>query len=134
MSKILGLDYGDKHIGLALADSETRVASPLMILENKGDDSVIEELKKIVAEEEIRRIIIGRPQGMQGQESDQLKKVNEFIKLLENNFDLAIITEDERLSTVMANNLIKEQKKKGKRNDAVAAMLILQSYLDKTYK
>ncbi|MFH1173383.1 MAG: Holliday junction resolvase RuvX [bacterium] len=129
--KLLGIDYGDKYLGLALADSETRLASPFLILDNQSQDSIIEVLKKIIAEEEIAKIIIGRPQGMQGQASGQLDKVDDFIELLKNSFEVEIIAEDERLSTVMAGKLIQEQKRKGERDDAVAAMLILQNYLDR---
>lgn len=124
--KLLGLDYGDKYIGLAIADSETKLASPLKIIANE-----IEDLKKIIAEEQIEKIIVGLPVGMVGKTSEQLIKTKEFIELLKNNFDILIETEDERFSTAAANTLIKEQKKKGEREDAVAAMLILQSYLDR---
>ncbi len=132
--KLLGVDYGDKYIGLATADEETKIASPFKILENKGDNFVIEELKKICGEEEIEKIIIGLPMGLANQESEQFKIVENFIQLLKNNFNIPVETEDERLSTVAANNLIKEYKKKGERDDSVAAMLILQGYLDKTFK
>lgn len=129
--KLLGLDYGNKYIGLALADDETRIASPFKILENQGDDFVIEALKKICGEEGIEKIVIGLPLGLANQESRQFKTVADFIAKLKNNLNIPVETEDERLSTVSANNLIKEQKKRGERNDSVAAMVILQSYLDK---
>jgi len=131
MSKFLGIDYGDKHLGLAIADEETRIASPYKILPNNDDNLVIGQISRIVIDEEIKAIIIGLPKGMQGQASAQLAKVNSFIELLKNNFSQEIIAEDERLTTAMAGGLMKEDKKSGERDDAVAAMLILQSYLDK---
>ncbi len=128
--KLLGIDYGDRRLGLALADSETKLASPWRVIDNE-----IEALKKIIAEEQIGKVVVGRPQGMSGQTSGQLNTVDKFIELLKNNLDIPVETEDERLSTVSANNLIKEQsasrRKKGERNDSVAAMVILQSYLDR---
>ncbi|MFH1225882.1 MAG: Holliday junction resolvase RuvX [bacterium] len=120
--KLLGIDYGDRHLGLAIADSETKLASPWQII---GNNFI--ELKRIITEEKIEKIVVGRPIGHRG----QLAKTKKFLELLKNNLTLPIDTEDERFSTVMANKLIKGNKKKGERDDAISAMLILQSYLDR---
>ena len=119
--KFLGLDFGDKHLGLAIADSETGIASPFKVIANN-----ISQLKKIIAEERIEKIIVGLPVG-----GSQLIKTGEFIELLKNNFDLPVEVADERFSTKFAGNLMKGNKKKKERDDAVTAMIILQSYLDK---
>lgn len=144
MSKILGLDYGARYIGLALADAQTKIATPWKVITNQGINLVLVKLKKICQEEQVGKIIIGLPVSMrqrsdnsQGprpidQHNKQFQEVQRFVKLLKNNLDIKIITEDERLSSRQANSLMKGQGKKGERDDAVAAMVILQSYIDKT--
>lgn len=113
-------------MGLAIADSETKLASPWRIIDNN-----LEALKKIVLEESIGKIVVGLPLGLAGQASAQLAKAKKFVESLKNNFDVLVETQDERLSTVSANKLMSEQKKRGERDDAVSAMLILQNYLDR---
>lgn len=124
--KILGIDYGDRHLGLAIADSETKLASPWLVIDND-----IEALKKIVIDEQIEKIVVGLPLGLAGQASAQLAKAEEFVESLKSVFNVLVETEDERLSTVSANKLMIGQKKRGERDDAVSAMLILQNYLDR---
>lgn len=127
--KFLGIDYGEKNIGLATGDDETRLASPFGILENKDRDFVLGGLKEICLEEEIGKIIIGLPLTMSGEIGPQAGRVNDFIYFLKNNFDFPIETEDERLTSAMVDKLIEESGVKER--DAVAAMIILQSYLDR---
>jgi putative Holliday junction resolvase len=127
--KFLGIDYGEKNIGLATGDDETRLASPFGILENKDQDFVLGGLKEICLEEEIGKIIIGLPLTMSGEIGPQAGAVNDFISFLKNNFDFPIETEDERLTSAMVDKLMEESGVKER--DAVAAMIILQSYLDR---
>jgi len=128
MSQVLGIDYGSKRIGLALGDEEQKVALPFDVIENQ--EGLIGELRRIIENEKIYRIVVGFPLGMSGKETVKTKEVEKFVDLLERNFNLPIITEDERLSSKMADSLFKEYKEKYDR-DAVAAMVILQNYLDK---
>lgn len=128
MSKILGIDYGSKRIGLALGDEEYRIALPFDIVEN--NQGLIGELRRIIDSEEIYRMVVGIPLGMNGKETQKTVEVQGFIDLLEQNFNMPIITEDERLSSKLADQLFREYKQKYDR-DAVAAMVILQGYLDK---
>ncbi len=123
MYKILGIDYGKSKVGLALADLETKIAVPLEVVKNDNLLSIINELIK---SEDIEKIVVGLPLNMSGQESDQTREVKQFVEDLKLSFKIEVITEDERLSTVQA-------QKAGKRgeDDAVAAMYILQSYIDK---
>lgn len=138
---ILGIDYGAKKIGLAKSDDEQRLALPLEILANTGRQNVLTRLKEICQEYNIDRIVIGVPISLQSGkqktfwwqkdlQNKQMKEVLEFISWLKDNIDLPIEIEDERLTTKMANGLRKDLVKKGP-DDAVAAMLILQTYLDK---
>lgn len=125
---ILGIDYGDKKIGLA--KSAGSLAVPFMILENKGYDFVLKKIKEVCESESIDTIVIGVPTSLTGEkESGQHKKVLDFISKL-SSLHITIIQEDERLSTKMAHNISKDMKNRGD-DDATSAMLILQSYLDK---
>lgn len=138
---ILGIDFGAKKIGLAKADDEQKFALPLEILYNNGKAKVLAHLKNICLQHNIKKIVIGVPVSLhQGGkkafwrqkdlQNKQMKEVLSFINWLKDNIDLPIEIEDERLTTKMANSLRKGLVKKG-HDDAVAAMLILQSYLDK---
>lgn len=125
---ILGIDYGDKKIGLA--KSAGSLAVPFMILENKGHDFVLKKIKEVCESEDIDAIVVGVPTSLGGgKESEQYKKVLDFIGKL-SSLNKKIIHEDERLSTKMARNISKNIKNRGD-DDATSAMLILQSYLDK---
>ena len=127
---ILGIDYGDKKIGLA--KSAGRLAVPLMILENKGSNFVLKKIQEVCESEDIEAMVVGVPVSLKGGgESKQHKKVLDFIKKL-SVLNKKIILEDERLSTKMAYNISKDVKKRGE-DDATSAMLILQNYLDKNF-
>lgn len=130
--KFLGIDYGDKRIGVAIGFLDNKISLPHKIIENKSDISVLGELKNIIREEEIGSIIVGIPYSLssQKQESEQAKKTKDFINFLRTNLEsVDIIEEDERLSTKMAEGLLRGGMKGHK--DDVAAALILQSYLDR---
>lgn len=122
MSKLLGIDYGEAKCGLALADPATKTAVPLSVVDFKDLRPRIEDLIK---SEGIGKIVVGLPLGMDGQETEQTAKVKEFIQDLRSKIDVEVVAEDERLTTTQAKRLGKD--------DAVAAMHILQSNIDKTY-
>ena len=124
----LGIDWGTAKIGLATAFDEIKVASPFMALRYKSVFELIKELKQIIEQENIDKLIIGKPISLGGDEPIT-KSFNNFIeKIKELNIDYDFV--DERMSTKLAQQLSKEQKK-GFDDDVIAAMLILQSYLDK---
>lgn len=125
--KYLGIDYGEKKIGLAIADLETKIATPYKILIDEAD--ILAKISEIVQEENISKIIIGLPISLKGTMSKQTKLVINFINKLRNNFDLEIIEQDEKFTSIYAQRLLQGTKAK-KFDDDVAAMLILQSYLD----
>jgi len=126
--KYLGLDYGAGKIGLAIADSEIKLASPFKVLKN--DQEFYDSFTRICKEEKIDKIIIGLPKGLKGTKSVQYKKVKKFIKDLQKKIKLPILEQDEKYTTQYAQRLLKNSKKKNI-DDDVAAMLILQSWLDK---
>lgn len=138
---ILGIDYGAKKIGLAKSDQAGRLALPLEILPNTRPEEVLQKFKLICQRENINKVVVGVPISLQADkrktffrqkdlQNKQMKEVLNFVKWLRENFDLPIEIEDERLSTKMAKGLRKGLVKKSP-DDAVAAMLILQTYLDR---
>jgi len=124
MEKYLGIDWGEKRIGLALGDSETKIATPFKVV---GD---LVEVVKSIKEEEINKVIIGEPLGMANVKGLMANEVIDFIHKLEKEIDVPIIKVDERLSSKGADALPGNKKEKSSR-DEIAAMLILQTYLDR---
>ncbi len=125
--KLLGIDYGEKKVGFALADTETRIATPYKILIN--DKDLLDKIKDICIKEEIGKIIVGVPLTLKSASSKQTNIVLKFIEKVKKATYLDIAEQDERLSSAYAKSLLKEMKVKHL-DDDVAAMIILQSYLD----
>ena len=134
MYRVIGIDYGDSRIGLALSDPMRVIAKPSGIITNRSEDHVLGKLKSIIEGNKVKKIIVGMPLGMRGNDTEQTKKVRNFITLLEQNFDLEIIPIDERLSTKSAISSLVIQKintgKEKHRVDETAAAIILQEFLD----
>lgn len=127
--KYLGIDHGGKRIGLAIGDDETHIAVPLEIVEADTVKEAVDAIFLIIKEEGIEKIILGLPTSLSGKEGEQASLVREFGAALEKKSGLQIQYEDERLSTKMAEELTQHTSAPNK--DAVAAMVILQSYLDR---
>lgn len=123
---LIGIDWGEKRFGVALADSDVCLAIPFIVV------SGLNEILKIIEEEKIDIIILGEPQKMRGKTSDLNPLFKEFLRLLTAKTNLPIELIDERLSSKNADALVGNKKTKAPR-DAVAAMIILQSYLDQKY-
>jgi putative Holliday junction resolvase len=129
MDKILnylGIDWGEKRIGLATADSEVKLALPLKTVAN------LAEVLSVLKEEQTNVIIMGAPQKMSGEAANNPAWVN-FVAQLREKSGLPVETVDERLSSLAADALGGEDKETAGR-DEIAASIILQSYLDKTSK
>ena len=133
--KYLGIDYGEKRIGLAVSDLTNTIATSYKyIINNKNK---LANLNNIVKELSISHIVIGLPLLLNGQKGEKAVIVEEFAKNLANELgaNIEIIFEDERLTTVSAERILLEgdvsrKKRKGK-IDALAATLILQKHLDR---
>ena len=137
MGRALGIDVGDRRIGLALSDSAGILASPLIILEHTTESADIEAILKIAKEREAEQIIVGLPRLMNGDIGPQAQKVQAFTEALRSHTQIPIEYRDERLTTVTAQRLHQESgfKKKNRNNrniryDAMAAAVILQDYLE----
>ena len=131
ITRSLGLDVGDKRIGVALSDPEGILASPLTIINRRDEKADIEAIIDIVVQNQVGQIIAGLPRSMDGSIGEQAEKVMAFVQELCNHTEVPVDFRDERLSTVSAKRLMQGIRKTGKtRHDAIAAALILQSYLD----
>ena len=121
--KYLGLDWGEARLGLAIGDNESKTAVPL--------DTVLtfEEVFQIIKDEEIDELVIGQPVKMSGDKINLNKEYISFVEILKNKINIPIHFVDERLTSKAADSLVGDKKTKASR-DAIAAMLILQSYLD----
>jgi putative Holliday junction resolvase len=128
----LGLDIGDKRIGVALSDPQGMLASPFTIINRRDERTDVEAIIDIVNQQGVKQIIVGLPRSMNGSIGKQAEKVKAFTRELCNHTKVPVEFRDERLSTVLANRLMQEVKKTREKvgRDAIAAALILQCYLD----
>lgn len=130
----LGLDIGDKRIGVAISDPEQILASPLATIIRDDDDKAIDDIVALVNKYEVRKIIIGFPYSLSGNVGKQASKVQAFVDKLSQHTKSDIELRDERLSTVAVDRLLVEagmkSKKRKEQRDAAAAAFILQGYLD----
>lgn len=135
MGRLLGIDYGEKRIGISISDPNQNIATPLETIIFESEPSLIKKIRSIVLSWCVDGIILGLPIGMNGQDTIQTKKVFKFYNVLCNEFKIPVIKEDERLSSVAASNSLRHQGIKPSRNksmvDSTAAAIILQSYLDR---
>lgn len=135
--RCLGLDLGSKTLGVATSDITNTIASSLktIFFEEDNYTTLINPLKEIIEEYDINKIILGLPKNMNNTLGPRAEISLEFKKLLEETFDIEVILEDERLTTVISNNVMIKadisRKKRKKKVDALAAQIILQSYLDR---
>ena len=130
----LGLDVGDKRIGVALSDPGGILASPLTII-TRGDERLdIEAIINIISQYQVEQIVVGLPYSMDGSLGKQAEKVQAFTQKLSSYTKIPVEFRDERLTTVAAKRLmhsVNTKKTRRKvRDDAIAAALILQGYLD----
>jgi len=130
----LGLDVGDRRIGVALSDPGGILASPLTVIYRRDESLDIEAIIDIIESQEVGRVIVGLPYSLDGSLGEQAEKVKAFTQELASRIQVPLEYRDERLTTVMAERLgqaVKNKKtKRGARHDAQAAALILQGYLD----
>ncbi|MGR3912315.1 MAG: Holliday junction resolvase RuvX [Candidatus Rhabdochlamydia sp.] len=134
MGKMIGLDFGTVRIGVAISDERQIVARPLGILKN--DAAFFHEMQKIVLREgKVDQFVLGLPLKLSGQDSSMTELARAFAPRLEQELSLPVALWDERLTSAYAERSLIEQgmsrKKRVKVTDALAAVIILQSYLDR---
>lgn len=133
--KIMSVDYGDARTGVAFSDLSETLASPFTVVKETYQPKLIDKLCEIIIKENPKKIIVGLPRNMDGSYGFRAEACREFGKLLEEKSGLHVDFQDERLTTVMAHNILSENNVRGKKRketvDAVSAVMILQSYIDK---
>ena len=135
--RYLGIDLGSKTVGLAMSDPTGTIASTFKTIFFSNEDyvSTIDEIKQIVRDYNIKKIIIGLPKNMNNSLGKRAIITTNYAKLLEDNIDIPVIMFDERLTSVISNSILIEadmsRKKRKKKVDSIAAQIILQDYLNK---
>ncbi len=136
--RILGVDFGDKNIGLAVSDKLLITAQALGSYRVKNEEEDKKYFKDLVSKYEIEEIVIGLPLRMDGTPGTRVQKTQKFASWLENALKLPIVLWDERLTTKQALNILNQQKisgkKKKKLKDQISAAIILSVYLESKRK
>jgi len=132
--RLIGLDLGSKRIGVSICDEKQLIATPYKTIHKSKNNELIEELKNIIQENDIKAIIIGYPLNMDGSSGSSAQSVNDVSKNIDKEIDVDVCFWDERLSTVGAFNLSSQLdvnvSKREKNIDQNAAAFILQGAID----
>ena len=132
--RLIGLDLGSKRIGVSICDDKQLIATPLKTINRNSLKDLVDELRLIVDENDIKGIVIGNPLNMDGSSGRSAQSVKDTTENIEKNLDIPICLWDERLSTVGAFNLSSQLdinvSKREKKIDENAAAFILQGALD----
>jgi putative Holliday junction resolvase len=133
--RIIGIDYGEKRIGIAISDPLGITAQGLPTIERTNIQEDLQKILNIIREKEVGEIVVGLPKHMNNSLGEKAQEVLAFVNLLKKHSNLPVSTIDERLSTVRAQRALLEgnlsRKKRKDRVDTIAAQLILQDYLDR---
>ena len=131
--RIMGIDYGDARTGVAISDLLCSIVGTTTVIHSRRMDKTIEEVCRIVKENDIGEIAVGLPKNMNGTEGPRAELCREFAGKLAEATGLPVKLWDERRTTVEAHNILNEHNYHGKKRkntvDAVAASLILEGYL-----
>jgi putative Holliday junction resolvase len=132
--RLLGVDYGSKRIGLSVSDPDRKFAFPLTTYERRSPEQDAAFFRALVAEESVGQVVLGLPVHLDGREGQKAIEVRAFGQWLAETTGLPIVYWDERFTTVEAETALWEagltHKKRKDRRDAVAAQILLQTYLD----
>lgn len=134
MERILGLDVGDKYIGVAVSDLLQLTAQGLKTIKRVGKKKDFLELEEIIDEYDIKKVVVGLPKNMNGTIGPQSEKVLKFGEKIKNKFNIDVIYIDERMTTMSAERILIEgnvrRENRKQYIDKIAASFILQSYLN----
>ncbi|UCB44377.1 MAG: Holliday junction resolvase RuvX [Spirochaetota bacterium] len=139
MSFIAGIDVGEVRIGIAISDSEKRIAFPLGVIKRERGSYGLRRIERILEDREVELFVVGLPKRSDGVVGKEEKKVFDFVEGLKKYFNKDVVTWDERYTTVIAQQALQEglshsgisrANKRKKNIDKIAAQIILQSYLD----
>ncbi|HVR95430.1 MAG TPA: Holliday junction resolvase RuvX [Thermoanaerobaculia bacterium] len=133
--RALGIDFGEKRIGLAISDPEGRLAVPLGTIERRNDRSAVRQIAEIARREGVGRLVVGEPVGLDGQRGEAAERVRRFGAKLAGVAQLPVEWVGEALTTVAAVERLREAgidpRREPERIDAVAAQILLQEALDR---
>lgn len=131
--KIMAIDYGDAHTGIAISDYTETLAGHSEVLHSRKQEEVLAGIRRLIAEHDVKLLVLGYPRNMDGTEGPRAEKCAAFRALLRQETGLEVILWDERRTTIDAHNILfqngQNAKKRKKTVDAVAAALMLEGYL-----
>jgi len=125
--RYLGIDYGEKKIGIAVSDEDGKIAMPYSVIANIGMQKAIDDVKKICREKEVGKIVIGESKNFKGESNLIMREIEKFKKIIEKETELPVFYHPEVYSTMEASRL----SAKNVQLDASAAAIVLQSFIDK---
>lgn len=133
--KIMSIDYGDVRTGIAISDIRGILASPLCVIKESYQPKLVDKIIELINENKAEKIVIGLPRNMDGSYGYRCDDCKSLGQAISEKINIDIEFEDERLTTVMAHNILSDNNVRGTKRkqtvDAVSAVMILQSYLDK---
>ncbi|WP_294775668.1 Holliday junction resolvase RuvX [uncultured Eubacterium sp.] len=133
--KIMSIDYGDVRTGIAVSDIRGILASPLCVIKESYQPKLVNKIIELINENKAEKIVIGLPRNMDGSYGYRCDECRSLGQAIGEKTDIDVVFEDERLTTVMAHNILSDNNVRGTKRkqtiDAVSAVMILQSYLDK---
>lgn len=133
--RMMAVDYGDSRTGVAFCDEMEMLASPFCVINERYAPKLIEKLKEIAVEQKAKQIVVGLPRNMDGSYGYRCDECRRLGDSLSEITGLPVVYQDERLTTVMAHEVLSANNVRGakrkKQVDAVSAVMILQSYIDK---
>lgn len=131
--KIMAIDYGDAHTGIAISDRMETLAGFTTVIDSRRQDEVVAQIQKLIAEHGVDRLVLGYPKNMDGTLGPRAEKCAALGEILQAATSLPLVLWDERRSTVEAHSILLAGGKNGKQRkkivDAVAASLMLEGYL-----
>jgi putative Holliday junction resolvase len=134
VKRILALDYGQRRIGVALSDPLGLTAQPVGTWPCTGWDGIISKIKALIANKGVEKVIVGFPLTLKGEKGKMAKETERFIQRLRQNMHIPVTRWDERLTSVQAKRSLvhagKAVRRKKENIDCIAAVLLLQNYLD----
>lgn len=131
--RCLGIDYGRRRIGLALSDPTLLIATPLVIIENRGIKKTVLQIWDIIQKNDVKQVVVGLPLHANGDESEMSREARQFGNIFEK-LGLPVEYVDERYTSYEAETMIGKQRQSKNLIDKVAASIILQIYLDERRK
>lgn len=135
MARIIGIDYGERRMGVAVCDEAGLIAMPFAVVRVQNDKEAVEQVARICREVGAERCVVGMPYSLSGVKGASALKVEAFIELLKPTIGVPVESWDERFTTTIADRSLQEasfsEKKRRTIRDKVAAQILLQSYLDR---